>query len=433
MSEYHSLLAQTALWNSARPSPPRGPHAVALCRSRASSSLSTPLHRLAALLLPVGAILCSASPALAIPCSTLPAPVYGLGGSAAKPLLGKVGAALAGATPASTVVFQSPGACFGIYGLLDSRKLTGTSSYWTPDGKEETCDLPTEGVSIDFANMGNSAPLCPDVQTPIAEAGIGDFLGPVQAFNLIVPLASSQLSISAEAAYYVFGLGAAGGVAPWTDEEQLYVRNATSAAQLFIAEAIGVPAEKFRGQDMKTNGATVTGVGASTKPESALGLVGGEVADASRESVRTLAYQHRGQPCGYLPDSSATALDKRGVRTGQYFIWSPQHFFARVDASGAIVSPNARALIGYFTGDVAPPAGVDVAELSIRASTIPSCAMEVKREGDLGAISSYAPDEPCGCLFDSIATGSTTCATCTDDASCSASAPHCRHGFCEVN
>jgi hypothetical protein len=379
------------------------------------------------------AVLSFAAPALAVPCASLPDPVYGLGGSAAKPLLGKVGAALAGATPASTVVFQAPGACFGIYGLIDSKTLTGTASYWTADGKEETCDLPNEGVAIDFANMGNSAPLCADVQTPIADLGIGDFLGPIQAFNLIVPLASSQLSISAEAAYHVFGLGAAGGVAPWTDEEQLFVRNATSAAQLFIAGSIGVPAEKFKGKDMKTNGATVAGVGASTKPEAALGLVGGEVADASRESVRTLAYQHKGQSCGYLPDSNASSLDKRGVRTGQYFIWSPQHFFARVDGTGAIVSPTARKLIGYFTGETTPPTGVDIAALSIGASTIPACAMEVKREGDLGAISSYAPAEPCGCLFDSIATGATSCATCTDDAGCGVAAPHCRHGFCEVN
>lgn len=381
----------------------------------------------------LGAGLGLARTASAVTCASLPDPVYGLGGSAAKPLIGKVAAALAGVTPAQTIVFQAPGACLGIYGLIDSKKLTGTASYWTKEGKEETCDLDPAGVDVEFANMGNSASLCADVKAPIATLGIGDFLGPVQSFNLIVPLPSSQLSISSEAAYHVFGLGAAGNVAPWTDEEQIYRRDANSAAQLFISGSIGVPADKFKGKDMKTNGATVSGVAASTKPEAAIGLVGGEVADASRTSVRTLAYQHKDQSCGYLPDSTASSLDKRSVRTGQYFIWAPQHFFAKVDAGGAITSPGAKKLIGYFTGAEQAPAGVDIDELSIKASTIPACAMEVKREGDLGAISSYAPPEPCGCLFDKIATGTTTCATCANDAACGASAPHCRHGFCEVN
>ena len=50
-----------------------------------------------------------------------------------------------------------------------------------------------------------------------------------------MPQQSTQQSISAEAAYFVFGFGAAGQVSPWTDEASLVVRNSTSAAQIAVA------------------------------------------------------------------------------------------------------------------------------------------------------------------------------------------------------
>jgi hypothetical protein len=63
---------------------------------------------------------------------------------------------------------------------------------------------------------------------------------------------------------------------------------------------------------------------------------------------------------------------------------------------------------------------------------IPQCAMQVSREEDLGAISSFQPDEPCGCYFDFRATGRTSCDECEEDADCPSSDPVCRFGYCEV-
>lgn len=377
--------------------------------------------------------LASPSKAFAVDCASLPNPVYGLGGSAAKPLIGKTAAALARVGSTDTVVYQAPGACLGINGLMANTKITGTASYWTADDKEQTCDLPIAGAEVHFANMGNTAAGCPGVGT--LPADIGDFPGPVQAFTLVVPLASSQQSISAEAAYFVFGFGQTGQASPWTDELQIFRRDVNSAAQLFISLATGVPSERFKGVDTKSNSGTITAVSSSATPEAAIGLVGGEVADANRSAVRVLAYQHRGQSCGYWPDSTPTAFDKRNVRTGQYAIWAPMHFFAKVDAAGAIVHPGTARYLGYFTDESTAPAGVDVTELSIKSGTVPACAMEVQRQGDFGDVASYAPAEPCACFFEKVATGTTECAACPSgaDTECAAGAPHCRHGYCEVN
>jgi hypothetical protein len=377
------------------------------------------------------ACLAAATPARAdnLKCADLPSPVYGLGGSAYKPLIGKTAAALAKAKWPRTVVYQAPGACFGVNGLISGTKITGTASYWGEDGKEQTCDLPVTGSDVVFASMGNYATSCPGVSE--LPADIGDFPAPVQAFTLIVPNASSQQSISAEAAYLAFGLGAQGEAAPWTDEANLFRRDANSAAQLFISLSIGVPASQFKGVDTKNNAGTVTGVASSTAPEAALGLVSGEVADANRDKVRILAYQHTGQTCGYWPDSKVTAFDKRNVRTGQYYIWADGHWFAKVDG-GKIVDPGAAEFIGLFNGGFTLD-GVDPTRISIEAKSVPQCAMEVTRTSDIGDIQSYAPPEPCGCFFDFVATGATSCQACKTDPDCPSSAPHCRHDYCEVN
>lgn len=330
------------------------------------------------------------------------------------------------------MVYQSPGACLGINALVAGTKLTGTASYWQAGGAEQTCTLPVGGQAVDFASMGNSAPACAGIGT--LPASIGDFLGPVNTFNLIVPKASSQTSVSAEAAYFVFGFGQQGQAQPWVDETQIFRRDANSAAQLFISFATGVPAEKFKGIDTKSNSGTVTAVAASTKPEAALGLVSGEVADANRATIQTLAYQHTGQRCGFLPDSTSTSFDKRNVRSGRYHIWSPLHFFAKVDAQKKIVHPDVARFVGYFTGEVEPPANVNMLEIESKAGTVPKCAMSVWRDADLGEVRSFAPDKPCGCYFESVANGSTTCTACTASGpnTCPTTAPVCRLGFCEA-
>lgn len=374
----------------------------------------------------------SVASAQTVECASLPAPTYGLGGSAQRPFIARVAARLAAAPAPITVIHQAPGACNGINALLNNTRMSGTATYWLADGTERQCTLPLTGQLVEWANMGNTAANCPGVTA--LPATIGDFGTSITSWNIIVPLASSQQSISAEALYFVYGWGAESQVSPWTDESALIRRDANSAAALFVSLATGLPVDRQRGTDARTNGNSVTLVAAASNVNAAIGYVSGEVADANRARVRTLAYQHFGQRCGYWPDSSATALDKRGIREGSYWLWSVNHYFAKVDASGVIENAAARNFIGILTGRVAPPSTLDVLDAEIVTGNIPRCAMHVDRVGDLGALYSYQPEAPCGCYFEATATGRApdTCTACASSATCPASAPVCRRGFCEV-
>src|SRR3954464_8820138 len=81
-------------------------------------------------------------------CKDKPAPLYGIGGSATKPLLGKVAAALAGQASPRTIIYQAPGACVGINGLIGGTPLTGTATYWDTAAKEQTCTIDAPGQAI---------------------------------------------------------------------------------------------------------------------------------------------------------------------------------------------------------------------------------------------------------------------------------------------
>ena len=95
----------------------------------------------------------------------------------------------------------------------------GVGNYWDPDStstsptsKQENCNLPGGDarvpVNVDLAISdvfpASCRPTLASVPAPFA-----DFFGPIQMFNFVVPAASQQQAISAEAAYFVFGFGSA--------------------------------------------------------------------------------------------------------------------------------------------------------------------------------------------------------------------------------
>jgi hypothetical protein len=391
------------------------------------------------------ALLGSARLALAADCPTdLPNPIYGTGGSAFTPAIGQIAAKLAGTI---TVFWSDPSGCNAINAFAQSGyTITGSTSYWTSAGTQVTCTLPLAGVPADFGNVNVDPTNCAGITA--IPAGVGDFIGPAQSTNLIVNRASDYDSISAEAAYFVFGFGgAAGQVAPWTNDANVFVRSGLSAVHLLISKAIGVPANAFKGTLLAKNGETVSAVSAGSFPNpptgyvhdplAAIGYVSAQNADLNRATLKTLAYQHTGQDCGYWPDSTPEAFDKINVRDGRYYIWSYNHFLAKIDANGQIIDPNVRKFVGYITGDVAPPTGLDPAAIIVGTANIPLCAMHVKRDSDLGPLSCYADPNPCDCQFDKLATGETTCTPCETEGSKSECASvsaksTCRHGYCEA-
>jgi hypothetical protein len=255
--------------------------------------------------------------------------------------------------------------------------------------------------------------------------------------NVFVDKGSTQKSISTEALAYIYGRGTDGtiGVSPWLNAASIVRRNENSFVQLFIAKATGLPATSLVGFDAGTNQGSVDKVvefAAANGVETAIGFASSEVADKNRAKVRTLAHQHVDQTCGYWPDSTADSFDKANIRSGQYYLWSNVHFFARIDAAGAIVDANVAKIIGIFTGAAAPPGTVDAIATYAANSLVPDCAMRVQRTGDLGPLASYAPPEPCGCYWEWKATGKDACAKCSVDSDCTGSGQKCRHGYCEA-
>lgn len=369
--------------------------------------------------------------ARALDCATLPKPVYVTG--AGKVILEGLGKVL-GPTGV-TVVYKLQGSCLAKDAILGGVKITTTvddqAIYWDEMGEEQMCELPVGGV---VANLGLSD-VFPDTCDPLPNglpSNVGDFFGPIEAYSFVVPLTSTQKSISHDAAYFVFGFGNDSGVAPWTDETLMYIRNDESGTQQMLGAGIGVPPNRWKGMDAGSSGNIVMGMQTSTNPESTIGILTAEVAGANRSSLNVLAYQDVDQKCGYWPDSTPTATDKKNVRDGHYPLWGPLHLLTQVDALGYPIDPDTKDVVAYVTGTKDVAMGFDLISLLQEASIIPSCAMTVQRTSELGALQSAAPNRACGCYFDALSTGSNDCTPCTGTADCPATAPACNYGYCEM-
>jgi hypothetical protein len=414
-----------------------------------------------ALLAAVGAIACASHASAQTACADLPGrKVFGIGGSAQTPLFGQFASRLRDPDNPDdqlTIIYAEPGACYGVTAFDDSlteaeRRISTvspatTARYWNAGSPTpQSCTLDPNQLA-DFGSMQQYASFCPGQKL---HDGLGDFVGPIGTVNVIVPVDSSQNAISSEALHFFFKFGDAAGVEPWR-QDYLIRRNPTSAVQLQVLKAAGLLEETSGninfGWDALTNGASVQAVaqrglhgGESpiTVPnaEATLGFVSGENAENNRATVRTLAFQHTGQECAYWPDSTSTALDKLNVRTGRYYLWGALHLFAPIDgdesALESIVNEDVRRLVGYFTGEIAPPDELPVLDIYIDNYNVPQCAMQVQRDEDIGPVASFQPEEPCGCYFDSRATGRTSCEACDSDEDCPSSDPVCRFGYCEV-
>ncbi len=378
--------------------------------------------------------------ALAADCTTLNGSspiIYGAGGSAQTNLVGKAAVVLQGSTSPVFVVYQdSAGACAGINALagVGPTSITGSASYWDSAGVKGSCTLALTGNAVQFAVMGNSPLLCPLITDPSLVADITDVTGPISSVNVFVPNASTQQSISSEAFYLIYGLGAAAGIAPWTSTDPAYFihRNENSFVQLYLATASTLPVTKFYGVDAGTNANSVAYAAALANPEQGIAFASGDVADANRATVRTLAWQQAGQDVAYWPDSSATAFDKANVRSGQYYLWGANHFYGLQGvAEGSFADANVAAYVGYLSG-ASQPVGTTktITETAVANKNVPTCAMHAQRSGDLGPVFAYEATEPCDCYFDFKATGATTCDVCDDSTPCATGT--CRLGYCEA-
>lgn len=399
-------------------------------------------------LVALGAIALAASEASAAnpPCTSTGlagTPVFIAGSSAAKPMLKQVSAALAAATSPVRLVYQSLGSCAGLSDMTTNTKEPATGIVWDGTGTEMSCDAPSGGAAVDLAISDVFPTSCTNITLG---ANQKDFPGSVQVFDFVVPPSSKETVISQEAAFVVFGFGGQTNVVnPWADAAFIYRRAATSGTYSMTAKLLGLDIAKFKGTipGAGKSGDVLTAVHAAdaTSPDKALGVLSADFADTNRggpSAIKVLAYQPKNAACGFYADSSGTAFDKLNVREGRYPFWGPLHFVTNVDGQGKPSNPTVAQVLSYFTRE-----GLDVAtkkkmiDAEVAGYTVPQCAMKVSRTAEVSTTDSaaaFSPAEPCGCYFESKATGATpkACAVCADDNGCGGSTPKCRYGFCEA-
>jgi len=380
--------------------------------------------------------------------------VYVTGSSASKPFLQQIAQQLSYSNV--YIVYTSTGSCVGVDAILNQTLMIAgpapapatTALYWKNSASTgDSCALPSAGVPADIGISDVFAQTCPGFEVASLEAQqVRDAHGPIQTMTFVVPPASKYTEISAQAAYFVFGFGADGGVLDatvshgiWNDEAYLFQRSPTSGTQAMIAAAIGVPAASWKGKRHSASAdvaASILAAGSNVDTaDKALGILAADYIDSNniRAQIRMLAFQDTNQPCAVYPDSTADTHDKRNVRDGHYPIWSPMHLLYRVDQSGSPANASNKLqildILGYFSGSKALPNGIKLLDVYAQSGLIPECAMRVSRLKDGGNLQPYVPSSPCACVFEAKA-GATTCKTCTVQGDCAAG-EICSIGYCE--
>ena len=404
-------------------------------------------------------------------CDTLATNVIYVGGStAAAPIISTINnayiTAAAGGTPAQLIVYANgstqKGSCTGTGIILadaDPADANGTctaaagciSGVGTgtidPAGiivpAPAACDIPTN-THLDIGLSDVFATSCSGVTT--VPATFKDTFGPIQSMVFVIPrsLPSFQQAITAEEAYFVFGFGGAAGMAsPWLDATATlthqHIRNQGSGTQQMTGRAALIPGDYINQGKMKgTNEGGTSGVISKLSADtdsSAIGILGAADYDLHRDSLRSLAFKAIGQWFAYYPDSSSTAFDKRNVRDGHYWIWGPLHMFAWMNGSNT-ARPNAKVFLDLLSGATPLPGTTppSITKVLIQSHVIPACAMHVQRSIEVGSLSKYSDAAPCDCYFEQVATGTTTCTSCTsaDGTACTGGGV-CRRGFCEAH
>jgi ABC-type phosphate transport system substrate-binding protein len=359
--------------------------------------------------------------------------IYATGSTNLLPLLQGVAPLLAANDPPYTVVFQAQSSCKGAASMFDPdlRKhvIRDIPNNWAfffdAGGNKNYCLLKPEGNAVDVGESDIYASTCGYEATP----GIADYPGPIQAITFVVPAGSSQRSISAEAAHYLFGAGGKQGtISPWVDPRLYFVRSSGTGTVQLVSRAINVPATAWWGIDRLSADNlrdSLEGID-PTVAEQAIGVLSSDFADRARANLNVLAFQAAGQSCGYLPDSTPVSYDKENVRDGHYPIWGPIHLYAAT--TNGVPSAAADALVRRFS---VPRLEQTLLDAIVGAGYIPSCAMRVRRDQEMGPVVAWKPQFGCGCYYESKVNNHSTCAVCGGPGDCPASRPACNYGFCE--
>jgi hypothetical protein len=418
--------------------------------------------------------------------------VFITGSSAIEPLLQHLASVLYqeavvqadGGTPSLgnivKIVYQSTASCQGVNDITTPMAESASAKFMDgstgPVATEYGCTMLSgtgSTLTIDIGASDVYPSSCTAMDLP---SGFKDFDGgAIQVMEFAVPTASSESSITADAAYVVMGWGgqAPYQVGPWTDYTQIWIRPngfLASGTEVMIGSAIGLVTTKWlsaigdagASQIQSGSGGVYNHLVASTKPDATIGILSAEFLDKNRGAivlndagvaasggVKPLAFQATGQDCAYYADSSGNTFDKLNVRQGRYAIWGAHHWITNVDGSGNPVGQNGntaavKALIDHLQHALTLPPQSDETMITAEAKTfdVPLCAMQVNRTAEVSTAGSgemsYLPAKGCGCYFESVINNgspvSSYCQPCggADAGACPSAYPACNYGFCEV-
>ena len=399
-------------------------------------------------------------------CSSLPGTVvYIESGDTQQPLLKKLGRELRDKANI-TIAYQLTGSCTLAPNLYQGTAIpkntnllyvpsTAENPSWTTAQPELTCT--TDANNGTPPNLGISA-LFPSscAGIPAPPAGVGSFIGPIQAYTFIVPNAEfgTQTAISATEAYYALGDGknnpvTYNGNPEWNDPTQFFLRPASKSTLVATALNIGLTAKQATlatadggtadGRHLLAASSDVLTAVASSSSLKALGILGDEIFDANRgKGVDVLAFQAFSQSLAYYPDSTTTSFDKQNIRDGHYALWSPTVYITPVDGLGVPSNAAVKYITDLVLGNPAAPpdggAAIDGLAAIVGVGLTPNCAMQVKRSADGAPLTPYTPLAPCTCYFLSKvpnpAALPASCVTCSTSNPCATGS--CFNGYCEV-
>ena len=223
---------------------------------------------------------------------------------------------------------------------------------------------------------------------------------------------------------------------PWEKADKfIFVRGAGTATLRLVAKELDLTFGQMWGTDQGSASNminTLAQITDLTIAPKAIGIVGADFSDLARGNVKVLGFQAHGQRCAMAPDRSLTTLDKINVRDGHYPLWGRIHFYTSRAAGASMAAQTFAFML------TRPDLDADILDAFIDASFVPPCAMKVKRESELGALSyeSPAPFE-CSCAFDAHVNPDKTtppagCVPCTTNGDCKDPArPSCNYGYCE--
>jgi hypothetical protein len=374
-----------------------------------------------------------------VDCGALPNPIYLQVGDTQEPLMKELGRVLRDADPPVSIVYVTSGSCTNVEALYTGVKITKNPLYvpstaedatWTAAKPALECRIAAEGHEVEIANSALFVSSCNPNPPP---AGVKLFQGPVQGYAFVAPKLSSQRAITAEEAYFAFGFGERGQAQPWTHEASMFVRTITKSTLLTMAATIRVPAQQWRGQRFDKSSEVQSALLGTPTPEQAIGILGVELFDRNRDKLNLLAFRAFGQRYAYYPDSTSTSLDKQNLRDGHYVPWSPTVWLTKVDAAGVQVNARAKLVIDLILANaITPKPAFEPIDIAIKVGLVPDCAMRVTRSYEAGELTPYQPAEPCGCYFETKATGKTPVGCVACDANNPCTTGTCRHGYCEA-